>query len=295
MPRISDTQSRAIFDDPPPPLEVWEQQFDGFNPELHQLAQTPWDKIADGDLWYYLHDLSYVELQADLFNYLFPVCLNFWYRSLLRNVGCAVGDAEFHYALFRGQILEKHVTDSQRGQIYTFFRDGFLDRIDEERGFIYRASETPAYGWMHRFNSLGLVTPLIEPIWNSWWSMESCGQAVSAIMYLSGLIYAQGENPIFKAWTKKRGGGGPYLWENDSQIFDIGWLPVNVDFFQRTLTTEYLGQKAREASRRLDGEPEAELANKIATDFEQYSENVAIRLLILFERLAARHAVYADW
>jgi hypothetical protein len=164
MTRIAATQSRAIFGNPSSPLQVSERQFDGFDDALGKLAQTPWDKIPDEDLWYYLHDLAYVELQPDLFAYLFPVCLNFWYHTLLRNVGCAVGDAEFHYALFRGQTLDKLVTPSQRTQILTFFHDGFLDRVDAERGFIYRDSQTPAYGWMYRFNSLGLVTPLTERI-----------------------------------------------------------------------------------------------------------------------------------
>lgn len=295
MPRISDIQARAIFSNPEAPSQVSEYQFDGFDDDLRRLAQTPWDKIHDADLWYYLHDLAYVELQPDLFAYLFPVCLNFWYHTLMNSVGCAVGDAEFHYSLFHGQILEKHVTPSQHDQIFTFFHDGFLDRIDEERGFIYRDSHTPAYGWMHRFNSLGLITPLTEPIWNSWWSMNSCGQAVSALMYLSGLMYGRGENPIFKPWTKKHGGGGPYLWENDSQIFDSGWLPANLDFFRRTLTVDYLGQKAREASERLATEPEAELANQIYKDYERFAEDVEIRIEYLIERLEAPHGVYFDW
>jgi hypothetical protein len=191
MARISKDQSRAIFGYPSPPSQVTEYQFDGFDAELSKLAQIPWDQIKDEDLWYYIHDLAYVELQPDLFAYLFPVCLNFWYQSLMRSTACAQGDAEFHYALARGQVLEKHVTADQREQIFDFFRDGFLDRLDKERGFIYQAQLTPAYGWMMRLNSLGLVTPLIEPIWNAWWSMNSSGQAVSALMYLSGLMYGQ--------------------------------------------------------------------------------------------------------
>jgi hypothetical protein len=293
MTRISDMQAHAIFGNPAPPLQVTEYQFDGFDDELRELAQTPLDKIQDGDLWYYLHDLAYVELQPDLFTYLFPVCLNFWYHTLLRNVGCAVGDAEFHYALFRGEILEKYVTPDQRNQIFTFFHDGFLDCLDEQRGFIYQDVQPPASGWISRFNSLGLVTTLTEPIWNSWWSMDSCGQAVSALIYLSGLMYGRGENPIFKPWAKKY--GGLYVWENDSYIFDHGWLPANLDFFRRTLTVDYLGQKAREASQRLANEPEAEMANKIYEDYEQLAEDVEIRIEYLLERLAAINVVYFDW
>src|SRR4051794_22635962 len=109
MTRISTDQARAIFGYPAPPSEVRESQFDGFDDDLRRVAQTPWDQIQDGDLWYYLHDLAYMELQPDLFAYLFPVCLNFWYQTLLRSTAAAVGDAEFHYALHHGQVLEKMV------------------------------------------------------------------------------------------------------------------------------------------------------------------------------------------
>src|SRR5258708_6989211 len=118
MQRISNDRSRAIFDFPSPPVQITESQFDGFDHELYTLAQCPWDSIRDADLWYYLHDLAYVELQPDLFVHLFPACLNFWYHTLLGGTDCAVGDAEFHYALLHGQVLEKMVAPKQQMQIY---------------------------------------------------------------------------------------------------------------------------------------------------------------------------------
>lgn len=296
VPRISSSeQARAIFGYPPPPTHVTEQQFDDFNAQLAALSQKPWDTITPEDLWYYLHDLAYVELQPDLFAYLFPACLNFWYSSLGRSQGSAQGDAEFHYALLRGRILEKMVTPVQRDLIFTFFHDGFLDRLDQERGFIASSIEAPAYGWMRRFNSLGLVTPLIERIWTSWWSMQSCGQAVSALMYVSGLMYARGENPIFQAPPNSKVGGVPPLWENDSYIFDAGWLPVNLDFLRRTLTVEYLQQKVKEAALRLTGEPEAERANALVHEYERLAWAVEIRIEYLLARLAEVDPCYFDW
>src|SRR5258708_5497542 len=192
MARISKDQSRAIFGYPSPPSQVTEYQFDGFDSELYKLAQTPWDKIRDEDLWYYLHDLAYVELQPDLFAYLFPVCLNFWYQTLMRNRDCAVGDAEFHYGLLRGQVLEKMLAPTQQQKVFTFFHDGFLDRVDQERGLIEVDSKWLPHAWLQRFNSLGLVVPIIEQIWESWWSLSSRGQAVSALIYLSNLMYDKG-------------------------------------------------------------------------------------------------------
>src|SRR4051794_19956218 len=74
-------RARAIFGDPRPPRTVWERQFDYCDADLRRLATTPYDRIDFADLWYYYHDLAYVELQPDLFDYLFPACLVDWQRS----------------------------------------------------------------------------------------------------------------------------------------------------------------------------------------------------------------------
>lgn len=128
-----------------------------------------WDRVPDDYLWYYFHDLAYVELQADLFPHLFPACLRYWYETLMRNEAPSLGDSDFHYSLMRGQILENMLSESERQSLYDFFRDGFLDRIEAERGFVYAQSRdqlnpsgTSANAWIFRFNSLGIVAPVIH-------------------------------------------------------------------------------------------------------------------------------------
>lgn len=291
MPRISLERARAIFGNASAPEIVSERQFDWFDEKLYTLAHTPQDRITREDLWYYLHDLAYVDLQPELFAYLFPVCLHFWYSSLMDNQDCAQGDAEFHYALAHGRILEKMVSPAQRDQIFDFFHDGFLDRLDRERGVAASSTEPPAYSWMRRFNSLGLVTPLIERIWTSWWGMQTPGQAVSALMYASGLMYRRGENPIFPALPL----GAPPLWENDSYIFDSGWLPENLDFLWRTLTVGYLREKVIEAAARLAAEPEAEMASRLARDFEHHADTARTRIDSLLLILVDPAPCMVDW
>lgn len=291
MARVSLNQARAIFGNAPPPERVSERQFDWFEDELYTLARTPQDQITPEQLWYYLHDLAYVDLQPDLFAYLFPVCLTFWSSSLMRNQDCAQGDAEFHYALAHGRILEKMVTPEQRDRIFDFFHDGFLDRLDHERGFVGSSAQPPAYSWIWRFNSLGVVAPIIERIWTSWWSMTTPGQAVCALMYASGLMYPKGENPIFPALPL----GALPLWENDSSIFDSGWLPENLDFMWRTLTVDYLRQKVSEAARRLVTEPEAAMASRLEGDFERCRETVAARIDSLLLRLIDPPPCTVEW
>ena len=291
MAHVSLDQARALFGNAPPPKRVIERQFDGFDSELFALSQTPQDRVTPVELWYYLHDLAYVDLQPELFDYLFPVCLSFWYSSLMSNHDCAQGDAEFHYALAHGGILEKMVTPAQRERILVFFHDGFLDRLDIERGFATTSVQPPAYSWMWRFNSLGIVAPIIERVWTSWWSLESPGQAVSALMYASGLMYRRGENPIFPASPY----GYPPLWENDSYIFDSGWLPENLEFLWGVLSTDYLRQKVAEASRRLTTEPESAMASRLEQDFERCAETVEKRIEMLLQLLVAPPPCTVDW
>lgn len=264
--RIDKHRSRKIFNNPKPPGKIWETQFDYFDDELRAIAKKPWQNIKDKDLWYYLHDLAYVELQKDLFEYLFPICLNFWYETLMRNEDASRGDSEFHYALYQGNILDKMVDKNQQKAIYDYFHDGIIDRIEAERGLIYTGSSTPAYSWMQRFNSIGLIAPIIERIWETWWKLDHPGKAVSAIMYASGLIYLEGENPIFGKWTGESGGGGPYLAESDAGIYDAGWLRQNVDYMSQKLTVEYVQERIRTAADLLKNEPEGKIANKIAED-----------------------------
>ncbi|SIN93909.1 hypothetical protein SAMN05444166_1701 [Singulisphaera sp. GP187] len=271
-------RARGIFNDPKPPESVWERQFDYFDDQLDRLARTPYYQIDFGDLWYYHHDLAYVELQQDLFNYLFPVCLMDWHASLMQNQSCSHGDSEFHYGVLSGNILEKMVTPQQRGAIFEFIRDSFLERLDAERGFAYEGSRTPAYGWIGRFNSIGLILPKIDLLWEPWWTLDTPGRAVAALQYCSGLMYLEGENPLCGRWKTGQGGGGPYLWETDSLILDMGWKPENLDFLSRTLTADFVDDRVLKAVARLEGEPEWEQARRLENDLPERRELVSLRV-----------------
>src|SRR5580704_7959015 len=159
MPMTPGDRERAIFGNALPPTEVWERQFDYDDEALKRIAHTPWSQIEVADLWYYIHDLAYSELQPEVFAYLFPACLVLWRESLMRNEYCGVGDAQFHYAVVHGRVFEKMMTDSQREQVFAYFTDAMLDRLDIERGFVYQGMNTPAYGWMRRLGSLGVISP----------------------------------------------------------------------------------------------------------------------------------------
>jgi hypothetical protein len=291
--RIDWDRARVIFNYPEPPREVWEQQFDYNQDDLRRIATTHWEDFDFDDLWYYHHDLAYVELQPDLFNYLFPVCLMDWHLTLQGNHGCSHGDSEFHYGVHLGKVFERMMTSKQRQQVYEFFRDSFLDRLDQERGFVYRGSQTPAYGWMARFNSVALIMPHISMLWDSWWSLDSAGQAVAALQYCSGLMYFDGENPFFEIWSRDDGGGGPYLWGNDARICDSCWLPQNVEYLQKTLTVDFVNARVEAAVERLREEPEFARAELMRRQLDDRQELIASRVKELPQHLAG--SANDDW
>jgi hypothetical protein len=269
---------RRILGNPQPPRTVEQRQFDYFDEALCRLARTPHDQIDFSDLWYYHHDLAYVELQPDLFDYLFPACLMDWHRSLMANQPCSHGDSEFHYGLHRGQVLEKMMGPDRRQAVHEFFRDSFSDRLDGERGFVYSASETPAYGWIGRFNSLGLIMPRIDLLWDAWWSLNTPGRAVAALQYCSDLMYFEDENPLFPAWRKEHGGGGPCIWTNDSRIYDTGWIDCNLDFLRTSLSVAFVNDGVARAAVRLAGEPEWEMARRLEADLPDRQELLELRV-----------------
>jgi hypothetical protein len=181
------------------------------------------------------------------------------------------------------------LTPAQRQQVYEFMRDSFLDRLEQERGFVPQA----AYRWMARFNSVGLIMPHISMLWDSWWSLQSCGQAVAAFEYCSGLMYFDGENPLFEIWTPSLGGGGPYLWNTDSMLYDCGWLPENVEFLKSVLTLEFINTKVEVALERLRGQPEFERAAPMREQLSDRQELIASRIAELPQHLASADS--DDW
>ena len=295
MTRITTERMIGVLGKASKPKIVWQRQFDHDDETLHRLARCDWDAVPDADLWCYIHDLTYVELQPDLFRHLFPACLKFWYSTLLRNEGAERGDADFHRALLRGEILTRMMTDQERQRTLQFFVDGFLDRIELERGFDYVRPGWSANAWIGRFNTLGLVAPIIRTIWRSWWAFDSPGKAVSAIKYASGLVYLQGENPIYLPWTPREGGGGPYLTEWDASIFDHVWLAQNLSFLRETLTCDYVVEQLSIAARQLRGEPEETMAQLISDDAPRRRDVISLRIENLVANLARETAKKDRW
>jgi hypothetical protein len=244
-------------------------------------------------LWNYIHDLAYQELQPDLFRHAFPACLKFWYDTLLRHEDAAIGDAEFHHALMRGDILQKMLSECERERVYAFFADGFLDRLDREHDFAYERDA--ANRWIGRLNALGIVAPVIPRIWGAWWSLETQGRAISAIRYATGLVYLKGENPIYPEWTRDEGGGGPYLTAWDCEIFDHVWLASNLEFLRTTLSSDYVCERLSAATQALASTQVALMAERIASDALRRTDVIELRIDQLLTGLATLTRNQEHW
>jgi len=109
-------------------------------------------------------------------------------------------------------------------------------------------------------------------------------------MYASGLVYLKGENPIYGVWTPEYGGGGPYLTEIDSPVFDWTWRTDNLSFLRGTLTVDYVTQKLDQAARTLSDCPETvlvlALAQQVADDAKTRRDVIEIRIDDLLENLS---------
>lgn len=286
MKRITKQRMIDVLGSAPKPKRVWQRQFDGDDEKLRELAQRDWDDIPDADWWQYFLDLTYVELQPELFRHLFPACLKYWYETLLRDESTDRGDADFHSALVKGDVIAEMLNNAERERLYEFFVDGFLDRLGLERGFRYEPGGNSANRWIGRFNALGLLAPITSRIWRRWWRFDSPGQCVSAIMYASGLIYRKGENPIYGDWTPTEGGGGPYLFESDANLYDHVWLAPNLTFLREILSADYVTERVAAAAERLAHEPEAALAVKVAGDARTRADVISARIGSLVANLA---------
>jgi len=126
-------------------------------------------------------------------------------------------------------------------------------------------------------NSVGVVFPVVEPVWKSWWSMETRGRAICALIWSSGLICAEEENPLFWDYDKQDENDRPYLRESDAFLVWVPWLEPNLEFLQQTLSADYLHFKLLEAAKTLATGQEHQMALELAALAKGRSEVIEQR------------------
>jgi len=183
----------------------------------------------------------------------------------------------FYPVLADRQVFETHLTPKQTAAVSEFMRQSILREIDDQRGLMYEGSNARRHRWIRALTTQGVLLPEIDVLWTSWWRLGTIGRAVSAVQYISALMYSDEENPVFAPWTRDGGGGTPCLWEFEGHLYTHCWLESNVEFLSRTLTVSSVSEVLARAVGELINQPEHQIAARMLTDIPRCRELLAER------------------
>jgi hypothetical protein len=282
-----------------PPRQITQEAYEGNPSHLRRLTKLkPSDRPNIRDLWEYTQDLLYTEIQGDLFAYLLPFCLEIWREDLLGiNRGGGGFVEQLYPVLANRDVFRKYLTEAQTGAVSQFMRESILEEIDNQRGLFYEGTGSRPYEWTTAATTYGVLFPDISRLWNDCWLLGTIGRAVAAVQCASCLMYPEGENPVFAAWTRERGGGPPRLWEFGGHLYTNRWLEQNVRFLREVLTPGSVTDLLARAVERLVGLPEHAVAVEIQSDLPLCADTLASRCTRLPEILETTQqpGVLLDW
>jgi hypothetical protein len=261
-----------------PPDKITQAAFEGDDRHLRRLIRLkPGEQPKPDDLWEYIHDLRYTEIQSPLLAYLLPFCLDLW-RADLRGVEGYGGIVEdFYPVLADCGIFGKHLTPKQSTAVSEFMRQTILEEINDQRGLFYEGSRTRPYRWIRALTSFGVLLPDVHKLWAAWWSLDTVGRSVAAVQYISCLMYPENENPVFAPCTPNGGGGPPCLWEFEGHLYTHRWLEPNVIFLKGVLNVPAVSEVLNRAVDRLAGQPELEKAKLVHDDLPLLTDTLQAR------------------
>ena len=261
-----------------PPNTITQEAFDHDAVHLHRLVQLDCGAAAEpGDLWDYTQDLRYTEIQGPLLVYLLPVCLQAWHDDLRGAKGFGAFVEHFYPVLADRHVFDAHLSAQQTAIVSEFMRQSILHEMNDQRGLAYESMNARPYRWIGALTTHGVLLPDIDALWTSWWGLATIGRAVSAVQYVSALLYPNEENPVFAPWTRDRGGGAPCLWEFKGHLYSHRWLESNVEFLSRTLTVSAVSDVLHRAVNELTNEPEHQIAARMLAEIPMRGELLAAR------------------
>lgn len=260
---------RRAFGKVAPPDKITQEAFEGNDRHLRRLARLrPGERAEPDDLWEYIHDLRYTEIQDSLLVYVLPFCLEVW-REDLRCLHNGYGGfiEHFYPVLADRHVFDVHLTHQQSETVSEFMRQTILEEIDDQRGLSYQGSMARPYRWIGALTTYGVLLPEMDLLWKAWWSLETLGRAVAALQYISCLLYPENENPVFALWTQDRGGGPPCLWDFEGHLYTHRWLEPNVTFLKKVLNVPGVSEVFSRAVKCLVDQPEHSVAEVMQADF----------------------------
>jgi hypothetical protein len=262
-----------------PPEKITQEAYAQNSAHLRRLARLQSGERPEGsDLFDYMEDLRYTEIQSSLLIYLLPICLEVW-RNDLRGFDSSYGGVVEHFypVLADRHVFDVHLKKKQSETVSQFMRHTILDEIDDQRGLSYEGATARPYRWFSELTTYGVLVPDMDRLWTAWWSLSTMGRAVAAIQYISCLMYPENENRIFAPWTRDGGGGPPCLWEFAGHLYAHRWLEANVAFLRSSLGVHNISDVLTIAVSRLADEPEHSVAARIQEDFPLCEATVRTR------------------
>ena len=105
---------RRAYGKAAPPEKLTQEAFEGNDRHLRRLLRIkPREQPDLQDLWEYLQDLRYTDIQSSLLAYLLPFCLELWCENLRGTSDKYGGFVEHLYPLLADRaIFDKHLTSS---------------------------------------------------------------------------------------------------------------------------------------------------------------------------------------
>lgn len=278
-----------IFDYPQPPKRITQQQFDGAQKDLEATAKKQWHDIGQDDYWHTLLDFCYVDLQQDLFDYLFPALLIKWWEGLLDRQGGPASECGFYRAIDGGQLLTKMMSPERRNAVLEWMVDAYVEGVVAWGGhlsFVYDSQgPNDLHGPLWSFHSIGQSIPITKQLLQRLRLGSTLGQAQWWFVLAIALVWDENECPDIPPWNAVDGGGGVYPLERDDSIFDHGYLPENLEAFKSSVTYVEIADRLTEGEHLMKTTPFAALYQECRHRFSAEEERCSARLERLIEWL----------
>ena len=260
---------------PEAPSEIWQEPFDYIRGHCERIADTT-KPIDLFDFCDFFLDYQYMTVQEDLLAFAFPKALEAWARQELGTPAPEHFKGEWHFdgmwdALACRPIYPEFFNATQFQAMTGFFVQVLLTRMQQEKSLWFQGSRASPYEWIDLHATLIWQFPVAEQIWKRWWSFDTPEFAICAVQWLSAFIYEQDDNPYFKPWTSRDGGGPPIVFESRHMRRKAA-PAANIDFTCSNLTHSVVGDVLLRAVEVLSNHACADQVNETRLDLSRRSD-----------------------
>ncbi len=286
---------REIFDDPKPVTVVtqWSWRDMGDPPHLFrvEIASRPWHEVGVSGSKFYLVDMAYMPLQQDLFDYLFPCVLIYWWRCTKNALELQANWVFIPIldAIRRAKVWQTMLTAERRSSLEEWMADAFFDALDtvkEDDPWIAEQYPdwAPDIDQVKSFHNLGQSVPVTGRILDKLFIVDTREKARWWLSFGLTLV-----------------GNPSLLQDNEPWVFDYpfgdrwregDYLPENLVALREKLTLEAFLNALVDAEQILPLGPDYERIKEVQSVFwkDQARTQGSIDLLIRHAELGLEHS-----